>query len=82
MNEKALRYNKGKLKWSLVHYKSLAPMVRVLEFGALKYAPEKLEETNGFKRTIGINTTTCCSSNGWRRIWFRKCNKSYGAYYV
>ena len=37
--DKALRYNEGKPKWSLVHYESLIPMIRVLEFGALKYAP-------------------------------------------
>ena len=38
--DKALRYNEGKPKWSLVHYESLIPMIRVLEFGALKYAPK------------------------------------------
>lgn len=38
--EKSLRYNKGKLKWGLVHWKSLNPLVRVLEFGADKYAPD------------------------------------------
>ncbi len=37
--EKALRFNEGKLKWSLVHYASLAPLVLVLMFGAKKYAP-------------------------------------------
>jgi len=37
---KALRYNTGKLRWSLVHYRSLEPMVRVLEFGATKYSPD------------------------------------------
>ena len=37
--EQALRYNEGKLKWSLVDWKSLEPMVRVLEMGAEKYAP-------------------------------------------
>lgn len=37
--EKALRYNGGKPQWGLVHYKSLIPMIRVLEFGALKYTP-------------------------------------------
>ena len=36
---KALRYNDGKPKWGLVHYDSLIPMIRVLEFGALKYTP-------------------------------------------
>jgi hypothetical protein len=39
MENKALRYNEGKLQWGLVHFKSLEPMVRTLEFGALKYAP-------------------------------------------
>lgn len=32
-----LRYNTGKLKWSLVSWKALGPMVRVLMFGAEKY---------------------------------------------
>tara|TARA_R110000787_G_scaffold145603_3_gene259428 strand:- start:25 stop:396 length:372 start_codon:yes stop_codon:yes gene_type:complete len=31
------RFNTGKLKWSLVSWKALAPMVRVLMFGAEKY---------------------------------------------
>jgi hypothetical protein len=35
--EVALRYNEGKLRWSLIDWKSLEPMVRVLEKGALKY---------------------------------------------
>lgn len=32
-----LRFNTGKPRWGLVHYKSLEPMVRVLEYGAQKY---------------------------------------------
>jgi len=40
MEEKALRYNSGKRKWSLVDFKSIEPMVEVLEFGAKKYAPD------------------------------------------
>lgn len=39
---RAKRYNDGKLKWSLVDFESLEPMVRVLEFGAKKYT-RKLE---------------------------------------
>lgn len=35
--DKALRYNYGKPKWSLVHFQSLEPMVRVLEYGTKKY---------------------------------------------
>lgn len=38
--EKALRYNNGKPKWHLMHYASMEPMIRVLEFGANKYAPD------------------------------------------
>lgn len=37
--ELALRFNQNKLKWSLVDYKSLEPMVEVLMMGARKYAP-------------------------------------------
>jgi hypothetical protein len=35
---KAMRFNEGKRKWSLVDFKSLEPMVEVLEFGERKYA--------------------------------------------
>ncbi len=34
------RFNTGKKKWSLVHFKSLDPMVDVLEFGAKKYSAD------------------------------------------
>ena len=37
MKEKAQRFNDQKLKWSLVDYEAMKDMVRVLEFGALKY---------------------------------------------
>ena len=36
--QKGLRYNAGKLKWGLVDYKALEPMVRVLMYGAHKYS--------------------------------------------
>ena len=35
--EKATRHNQGKPQWSQIHYKSVEPMIRVLEFGAQKY---------------------------------------------
>lgn len=38
--DKALRYNEGKVQWSLVDFPSLEPMVRVLEFGMKKYAKD------------------------------------------
>ena len=36
--EMADRFNAGKLQWSMVDFKSLEDMVRVLEFGAKKYS--------------------------------------------
>jgi Domain of unknown function (DUF5664) len=37
IKRKALRYNEGKLRWSLVDFKCLEETVRVLEIGADKY---------------------------------------------
>jgi hypothetical protein len=34
----ALRFNSGKLQWSLVDFKSLEGLVKVLEMGAKKYS--------------------------------------------
>jgi hypothetical protein len=53
-SEKGQRFNEGKLKWSLVHFKSLEPMVRVLMFGAKKYSP------NQWKK--GLNKTEILES--------------------
>ena len=50
--EKASRYNEGKPKWSLVHYESLVPMIRVLEFGALKYAPFNWQKEMDLKEIL------------------------------
>jgi hypothetical protein len=32
-----LRFNKGKLRWGLMHYPSMESMIRVLEYGSQKY---------------------------------------------
>ena len=42
--DKALRFNSGKPKWSYVHFKSLEPLVRVMEYGAKKYAPRNWQK--------------------------------------
>ena len=52
MSEKALRYNEGKPKWHLVHYNSIIPMIKVLEFGALKYAPENWKKPMDLKEIL------------------------------
>lgn len=36
--EKAMRFNEGKLEWSLVDYEAISPLVETLTFGAKKYA--------------------------------------------
>ena len=37
LNLKALRYNEGKLDWTLLDYKSLEPLVKAMTYGATKY---------------------------------------------
>ncbi len=48
------RKNEGKLKWSLVPQSALEPMVRVLEFGSIKYSPD-----NWMK---GLSVSEMCES--------------------
>lgn len=48
------RFNTGKLKWGLVSWKALAPMVQVLEFGAKKY--------DDWNWTKGLKYTEVCES--------------------
>lgn len=50
--EKASRFNEGKPRWSLVHYESLVPMIRVLEFGAKKYAPFNWQKPMDLKEIL------------------------------
>ena len=52
--EQADRYNEGKPRWSLVDFKSMEPLVQVLEYGAKKYAP--------YNWTKGLPTTQICES--------------------
>ena len=54
VKEQAQRFNTGKPEWSLVDYKALEPMVRVLEMGKKKYS------ANNWKR--GLPTTEICES--------------------
>lgn len=47
--EKALRYNENKVEWSLVDWKSLEPMVKVLMHGAQKYEPDNWKKGQDLK---------------------------------
>lgn len=44
MKKGGLRFNAGKLKWGLVSWRALAPMVQVLMYGAHKYTTFKKED--------------------------------------
>lgn len=48
------RFNTGKLKWSLVSWKALEPMVEVLMFGANKYS--------SWNWSKGLKYTEICES--------------------
>ena len=50
--DKALRYNEGKARWSLVHFPSLEPMVEVLEFWAKKYDEENWKKPMDKKQIL------------------------------
>lgn len=54
IKDRADRFNTDKPKWSLVDFKSLEPMVNVLEFGAKKYSAHQWK--------IGLPTTEICES--------------------
>lgn len=47
--ELGIRENEGKVKWSLVSWKALEPMVKVLMYGRDKYSP--FNWTKGLKYT-------------------------------
>lgn len=51
---KAERFNEGKEKWSLVDFKSLKPMVQVLEYGTKKYSRDNWKK--------GLPVTEICES--------------------
>lgn len=45
MEEKALRFNDGKLDWTLLDFESLVPMVEGMTYGATKYARNNWKNT-------------------------------------
>lgn len=49
MTTKALRFNEGKPKWSMVHFPSLEALPHVLEYGAQKY------EVDNWKKPMDLS---------------------------
>ena len=52
MSTNGERENEGKLKWSLVSWKALEPMVRVLMFGAEKYDDHNWKKGLKYTETV------------------------------
>lgn len=46
------RFNQGKLQWHLVDFRALEPMVKVLMYGANKYAPDQWKNGLSLKDTL------------------------------
>ena len=88
---KGLRYNEGKRKWSLVHFKSLEPMIEVLEYGATKYAPknwqkglEKDEILESLQRHVAklFDGEEIDQESGLHHIGHIMCNAMFYSYFL
>jgi hypothetical protein len=89
--EKALRYNDGKLKWGLVHFKSLEPMVRVLMFGAQKYSVDNwkkglnnIEILESMQRHLAalMDGELCDVESGISHMGHIQCNAMFYNYFL
>lgn len=54
-SEVAVKFDTGKRDWSLLPYDSLEEVVKVLEFGATKYARDNWKRGEGFKYSRSFN---------------------------
>lgn len=53
--EIAIKFDQGKRDWSLLPYDSVEEVVKVLEFGAKKYARDNWKQGEGFKYSRSFN---------------------------
>jgi hypothetical protein len=88
--EKGQRFNEGKPKWSLVHFGSLLGMVRVLMFGARKYAPDNWKKEMDMKEllesamrhlTAAIDGEELDAETGETHISHMMCNGMFWQYH-
>lgn len=49
---KALRYNKGKLDWTLLDFEALEPLVKVMVYGAKKYTVGNISGRDNWKKQV------------------------------
>jgi hypothetical protein len=89
--QKGLRYNSGKRKWSLLHFKSLEPMIEVLEFGAKKYEPknwqrglDKSEVLESLQRHLAslFDGEDLDKESGIHHIGHIMCNAMFYSYFM
>lgn len=89
----AIKFDSGKPDWSLVPFESLEGMVRVLEFGAKKYAGWNWTTGGGFKwtRVIGSSLRHLFAfargedndpESGLSHIYHVQCNMLFLAHYI
>ena len=57
LQNKAIRFDAGKTDWSLVPWDSVEEIVKVLEFGKVKYAAWNWSSNGGFKYMRVFNST-------------------------
>lgn len=88
--KKALRYNEGKLRWSLVDWKSMEPMVHVLEFGAKKYEEENWKKPMDKKQILNsamrhliamMNGEEIDPESGLSHVGHLMCNAMFYSYH-
>lgn len=53
--DRAKRFNSGKPRWSLLHFNSLEPLVRAMEYGEGKYGRDNWKKTMDLKELIDCN---------------------------
>lgn len=93
MTEQAIKFDDGKVDWSLVPFKALEGMVKVLEFGSKKYAAHNWRQGNGFKFTRILNSLMrhifayaggedLDPESGLNHIWHAQCNLLFLAMYI
>lgn len=66
--QNALRYNEWKPQWHLVHLQSLEPMIRVLEFGAKKYAPDNWKKPMDKKQILNSMMRHLAKLMDWEEL--------------
>ena len=93
LRKEAVKFDAGKIDWTLVPFEALEGMVQVLQFGANKYAAWNWTEGGGFKWTRLIGSCLrhlfawargqdLDPESGLSHIYHAQCNLLFLAYYI